>query len=230
MGDKRLIAYLTGDGSVPETADLRAALKANLARAYGAVSLRRAGRLELTPNGKVDRGALPAPDLTPSVRRGPRTPPEEILCGLFAEVFGVDRVGIDDNFFELGGDSIMSIQLVSLARKAGVVITPRAVFQHQSVAGLAAVAEAVGSAAGAAADVAIGGCRRRRSCAGLRSAAVRLTGSTRRCCCGFRLACGRMTFWGLCRPCWIITRRCGCVWLMRGMGARGGSRLRGPEP
>ena len=66
-------------------------------------------------------------------------------------------MGIDDNFFELGGDSIMSIQLVSLARKAGLVITPRAVFQHQSVAGLAAVAEAVGSAAAAVADVAIGG-------------------------------------------------------------------------
>src|ERR1700738_2201478 len=61
-------------------------------------------------------------------RRGPRTPQEEILCALFGEVLGVSGVGIADNFFELGGDSIVSIQLVSRARKAGLVITPRAVF------------------------------------------------------------------------------------------------------
>ena len=100
-------------------------------------------RLPLTPNGKLDRRALPAPVVRGSVAgRGPRTPQEEILCGLFAEVLGLGRVGIDDNFFELGGDSIMSIQLVSRARKAGLVITPRAVFQHQTVAALAAVAAA----------------------------------------------------------------------------------------
>ena len=70
----------------------------------------------------------------------PRTPQEEILCALFAEVLGLERVGVDDNFFALGGDSIMSIQLVSRARKAGLAITPRAVFQHQTVAALAGVA------------------------------------------------------------------------------------------
>ena len=66
-----------------------------------------------------------------------------MLCGLFAEVLGVERVGIDDNFFELGGDSIMSIQLVSRARKAGLIITPRAVFQHQTVTALAEAAKLV---------------------------------------------------------------------------------------
>src|SRR5205823_5421523 len=62
------------------------------------------------------------------------------LCALFAQVLGVSRVGIDDDFFALGGDSIMSIQLVSRARQAGVVITPRGVFQHKTVAALAASA------------------------------------------------------------------------------------------
>ena len=59
------------------------------------------------------------------------------------EVLGLPRVGIDDNFFELGGDSIVSIQLVSRARRAGLLLTPRAVFQHQTVAALAAAAGAV---------------------------------------------------------------------------------------
>src|SRR3989442_15823181 len=113
-------------------------------------------RLPLTPNGKPDRKALPAPDLTPAARRAARTPQEEILCALFAEVLGLDRVGIDDNFFELGGDSILSIQLVSRARKAGVVITPRAVFQHPTITALAAVAALVQEAASPVADIAIG--------------------------------------------------------------------------
>ena len=75
--------------------------------------------------------------------RAPRTPQEAILCGLFAEVLGLERVGIDDNFFELGGDSIVSIQLVSRARRAGLSITPRMVFQHQTVEALAAAAGVV---------------------------------------------------------------------------------------
>src|SRR6266851_4890484 len=100
--------------------------------------------LPLTPNGKLDRRALPAPAVGAHVpKRAPRTPQEEILCALFAEVLGLCAVGIEDNFFELGGDSIISIQLVSRARKAGLVITPRAVFQQQTVAGLAAIAAVV---------------------------------------------------------------------------------------
>src|SRR4029077_15787454 len=82
------------------------------------------------------------PELGPgSEHRAPRTAAEEVLCGLFAEVLGLDRVGIEDNFFTLGGDSIMSIQLVSRARKAGLLITPRPALRHQSVAALAAVAK-----------------------------------------------------------------------------------------
>ncbi|MGC9382630.1 amino acid adenylation domain-containing protein, partial [Streptomyces sp. MH13] len=97
----------------------------------------------VTPNGKLDRAALPRPDATGTADggRAPRTPAEEILRGIFAELLGIDAasVGADDGFFALGGDSIMSIQLVSRARRAGLVLTPRDVFTHQTVAALARV-------------------------------------------------------------------------------------------
>src|SRR5258706_8033550 len=112
--------------------------------------------LPLTANGKLDRSALPGPEFRAGFGRVARTPQEELLCGLFAEVLGVERVGIDDNFFALGGDSIVSIQLVSRARKAGLVITPRAVFQHQTVAGLASVATRLEETGSPVADVATG--------------------------------------------------------------------------
>jgi amino acid adenylation domain-containing protein/non-ribosomal peptide synthase protein (TIGR01720 family) len=100
--------------------------------------------LPVTPNGKVDRRALPPPDLE---RRdpgqgfvAPRTPAEEALAAIWGEVLGLARVGVTDNFFELGGDSILSIQIVSRAGQAGVPLTPRQIFEHQTIAALAAVA------------------------------------------------------------------------------------------
>src|SRR5213076_266161 len=140
--DKRLVGYVVATGAaVPDAAELRAHLGRSLPEHMVPSAFVVLDRLPLTPNGKLDRRALPAPEQpVGAVRRAARTPQEEILCGLFAEVLGLERVGIDDNFFALGGDSIMSIQLVSRARKAGLVITPRAVFQHQTVPALAAVA------------------------------------------------------------------------------------------
>ncbi|WP_338673515.1 amino acid adenylation domain-containing protein [Streptomyces sp. SCSIO 30461] len=104
------------------------------------------GGLPLTPNGKVDRAALPVPggdgggaDGGEGGRsRGPVGAVEELLCGLFAELLGRERVGVDADFFALGGDSISSIRLVSRARAKGVVITAREVFRHRTVEALAA--------------------------------------------------------------------------------------------
>jgi non-ribosomal peptide synthase protein (TIGR01720 family) len=113
------------------------------------------GVLPVTANGKVDRKALPAPEYQGGLTgRRPRTEHEEVLCGLFAELLGVAVVGVDDSFFELGGDSINSIQLVSRARILGVHFTPRDVFQHQTVSGLAQLCagQAVMSSPGKAGD------------------------------------------------------------------------------
>ena len=101
--------------------------------------------LPLNANGKLDRAKLPAPHRKPDSYRPPRTHEQEILCALFAEVLSLDKVGIDDNFFTLGGDSIIAIQLVSRARKAGIELTPRDVFRHQTVEALSAISGAAGS-------------------------------------------------------------------------------------
>ncbi|MFE2325815.1 condensation domain-containing protein, partial [Streptomyces sp. NPDC059385] len=87
--------------------------------------------------------ALPAPEITGSTGRGPVTPVEEVLCALFAEVLGLGRVGAEDSFFELGGDSIMSMLVVSRARRAGVMITARQVFEQKSAANLGRVATTI---------------------------------------------------------------------------------------
>jgi amino acid adenylation domain-containing protein len=101
--------------------------------------------MPLSSNGKADRSALPAP-LPPSLTQeaafvAPRTPDEMLLAGIFAQVLGLPEVGVHDNFFELGGNSIHSIQVVSRAHRSGLRLTPRQLFQHQTVAELALVAE-----------------------------------------------------------------------------------------
>jgi amino acid adenylation domain-containing protein/non-ribosomal peptide synthase protein (TIGR01720 family) len=99
--------------------------------------------LPLTPNGKLDLRALTPPDPVRSDLTDryvePATPVESRLAQIWAQVLGLDRVGVHDNFFELGGDSILSIQVVARARQAGLDLTPKQFFQHQTIAALAAV-------------------------------------------------------------------------------------------
>ncbi|WP_431040536.1 amino acid adenylation domain-containing protein [Streptomyces sp. P1-3] len=97
-------------------------------------------RLPLGPNGKVDRAALPEPTWGAGAYRAPRSTVEEVLTGVYADVLGLGRVGVDDDFFAVGGDSIRSIQVVSRARALGVEVTPRQIFECRTVAELAVVA------------------------------------------------------------------------------------------
>ena len=106
--------------------------------------------LPLLANGKVDRAALPSPEESatrPATAEdsfvAPRTTAEQCLAGIWSEVLGVERVGIHDNFFELGGDSILNIQIVARAHRAGLRLSPSQLFKHPTVAELAAVAGAV---------------------------------------------------------------------------------------
>ncbi|TCJ96815.1 non-ribosomal peptide synthetase [Nocardia alba] len=96
--------------------------------------------IPLTSNGKLDRNALPAPVFGAVGSRAPEGPVEVALAELFTQILGVERIGAEDSFFAAGGDSILSIQLVSRARNAGISFTPQAVFEHRTVAGLARVA------------------------------------------------------------------------------------------
>lgn len=143
-GTRRLAAYVVAAGTPPEEDGLRAHLRETLPDYMVPSAFVFLEALPLTPNGKLDRAALPKPD--PSARAihrydPPETATETLLAGLWAEVLRVERVGRHDNFFSLGGDSILSIQMASRARRAGLNLSPRQIFQHQTVAELALVAE-----------------------------------------------------------------------------------------
>ncbi|RZB19436.1 hypothetical protein StrepF001_11510 [Streptomyces sp. F001] len=144
--DKRLVSYVVPTGDGLDLADLQAYVAGRLPE-FMVPTMVMLDALPLTVNGKVDRAALPAPDLTGTgAGRGPGTPLEEVLCALFAEVLGVERVGAEVSFFELGGDSLLAMRLVARVRAVlDVEVGIRELFAEPSVAGLARV---VGSGAG----------------------------------------------------------------------------------
>ncbi|MEX5558274.1 non-ribosomal peptide synthetase [Pseudomonas rhodesiae] len=139
----QLVAYLVGGADHAALREaLKAHLKAQLPDYMVPAHLIILDSMPLTANGKLDRRALPQPD--PEANRqhyvAPRNALESTLAAIWCAVLNVRQVGLDDNFFELGGDSILSIQVVSRARQAGIHFSPRDLFQHQTVQSLAAVA------------------------------------------------------------------------------------------
>ncbi|MGJ7874794.1 amino acid adenylation domain-containing protein [Streptomyces rochei] len=143
LGDRRLVAYVVpGPGATVDPEPLRAHVAALLPDYMIPAAFVPLESLPLTATGKVDRAALPAPTYDGGGGRAPRDARERLLCRILTDVLNVPDVSIDDNFFARGGDSIDSIQLVSRARQAGLVITPRDVFLHQTVEGLARAAAA----------------------------------------------------------------------------------------
>ncbi|WP_033707510.1 non-ribosomal peptide synthetase [Bacillus mycoides] len=138
-GDKRLVAYVVGDGNVGAW---REYLKAKLPSYMVPSRFMTMEAIPLTANGKVDREVLPMPEeeQTNSEAVAPRNSNEKILTTIWKQVLGVKKVGIHDNFFEIGGDSILSIQIISQASQEGLKLTPKQMFECPTIAELAQVA------------------------------------------------------------------------------------------
>ncbi|HEX6910169.1 MAG TPA: condensation domain-containing protein, partial [Longimicrobium sp.] len=146
-GDRRLVAYAVPRGDAAPTAQaLRDAARERLPEYMVPAAFVLLERLPVTSTGKVDRAALPAPEREGPGERyaAPRTPAEETLAGIWAEVLHVERVGVHDNFFELGGHSLLGTRVVSRVREVfGVEPGLRALFEAPTVAGLAARVDAL---------------------------------------------------------------------------------------
>ncbi|MFI9644796.1 amino acid adenylation domain-containing protein [Streptomyces sp. NPDC052040] len=162
VGQKRLIGYFVPEPTAehaPGTDAVRDGLGHILPGYMVPAALVALDRLPLTAHGKVDRRALPAPDVAAPAAAAPEAPrsrTQQIIGEVLADVLGLPSVGPDDSFFALGGDSISSIQVVSRARRAGLVITSRDVFLHRTPAAIAAAAQPVDDRAPAAAQDGVG--------------------------------------------------------------------------
>ncbi|HEY4387780.1 MAG TPA: amino acid adenylation domain-containing protein [Ktedonobacteraceae bacterium] len=143
-GDRRLVAYLVfREQPAPGNSELRQFLLTQLPGYMVPSYFVMLERLPLLPNGKIARTQLPAPGgARPEQEQAyvaPRTAIEQNLADIWAAVLGIELIGINDNFFELGGDSILSIQIIARANEAGLRLTPKQIFQHQTIAQLAEV-------------------------------------------------------------------------------------------
>ncbi|MEM9485370.1 MAG: amino acid adenylation domain-containing protein, partial [Cyanobacteria bacterium P01_F01_bin.116] len=138
-GNKRLVAYVVHALEGEFDGDrLKAYLKQHLPDYMVPNVLVPLESLPLTPNGKIDRKALDAPDAGPSQEFvAPQTDEEITLTEIWQDILSQEKIGIHDNFFELGGDSILSIQMIAQARKAGLSLSPKQLFQYQTISELA---------------------------------------------------------------------------------------------
>ncbi|MGA9773578.1 MAG: amino acid adenylation domain-containing protein [Blastocatellia bacterium] len=144
-GQKRIVAYLTAeDGASLTTSQMHGYLKERVPQYMIPSAFVILDKFPLTPNGKVNRRALPDPGEARPALQATFAPPatfvESTLARIWADVLGLDRIGIHDNFFELGGDSILSIRIIARLGQAGIHLTPQQIFNHQTIAELAAVA------------------------------------------------------------------------------------------
>ncbi|HEU5379922.1 MAG TPA: condensation domain-containing protein, partial [Ktedonobacteraceae bacterium] len=144
-GDKRLVAYVVAEqGQACEREELRRFVGERLPVFMLPAAFVFLERFPLSTHGKVDRKSLPAPaweSVLLEDEAEPVTWNEKILAGIWAEVLGAERVGIHTNFFQAGGDSILTLLIIARARRQGLILTPRQVFQHQTIAELAAAVE-----------------------------------------------------------------------------------------
>ncbi|HEX8212537.1 MAG TPA: condensation domain-containing protein, partial [Longimicrobium sp.] len=144
--ERRLVGYVVAEAGTRGEA-VREAVRRELPEAMVPQVVMLLERLPLASTGKLDRAALPQPEAVPErAGEGPRSAAEEAICAAWAEVLRRGSVGVHDNFFELGGDSIQGIQVISRLARRGVRVTARQLFQHQTVAELAAVAGRVRTA------------------------------------------------------------------------------------
>jgi amino acid adenylation domain-containing protein/non-ribosomal peptide synthase protein (TIGR01720 family) len=142
-GEKQLVAYLLAE-ELPAPQEIRAALKDKLPDYMVPAAFVALSAWPLTPNGKVDRKALPAPGPTRETGTAhvpPRTENERLLARVWSKLLRVN-VGVRDNFFDVGGDSILAIQMASRARAEGLQFTVKQIFEHQTIEALSTVARA----------------------------------------------------------------------------------------
>ncbi len=147
-GVKSLAAYIIPELTQPTSNELRQFLKSKLPSYMVPASFTILEVLPITPNGKVDRRALPVPEFESDESTGfvsPHTQTQEVLAKIWRDILVLKQVGIHDNFFELGGDSIISMQIIAKANQAGLKLTPKQLFQHQTIAELAPVAGIISS-------------------------------------------------------------------------------------